>query len=425
MVSRDKMETLVGVIILSVVFFFREVTLPGTANPNSGTRLSVQRSMNNSWLGGRGVGAKCGNASIQLSPLERLNCQVRKTPTSFCTAESLDDGAAIVHDPWPIPFQCQGEAYDAFGRNLTYFRDQVVREAHDRNGAGDYTWSRRLYGLPSSRRVLFFGNAHTWQMGTAMACQAASGDNDQIATLTVLENAVQVDFTNNSTLVMYSNPTVLLEDDWQALVAEETGQDDFLTSFDAVILGLFNDCTALLASHAYECESVTRIFFHQIAAVFDGPVLFVSEMAATRNDESMQVRDAIRGFRDVAGRKNMWFIHGRRYISKMKWEGAVNDELQTDDDDDDEIEAEDGGTEMADDDSSSEKGDDDEDDEEFPVLLDTQDVYTPPFDPRWNVTVALNEGSKSRTTPRCTGAHGGHADLLAWDISEFIYAQLA
>ena len=361
MVSGSRMETFVGLVLLSVVLLFREVQLPG--------RVSRQRrshSTTNSWLSGSGTLEKCADSSQQkrLSKLDRTDCAVR-VDQSMCRVPAIDD--------WPIPYQCSGPNYDALEAAIRVFRANVEQHGE--------TWGRRLYGLPAHSRILFFGNAHTRQLATTLACQ----QHEQVTRIQLLDSETEttrIDFNNNSTLVMFSDDRVLLSDEWTDYLA--TAGDISLSDFDAIILGLFNDCRAELKSQAYECESMTDIMVRQIADSYaSGPMLFVSEMSATRSDESTAVRDLIRYYRDTLQRRNMWFINGRRYISQVKLEGAAINETNDDD---------------ADADAGGDTG------------SSTQD--------------ALNDGTSARSLPRCQGEYGGHVDLLGWDVTEFLYKQL-
>jgi hypothetical protein len=176
-------------------------------------------------------------------------------------------------------------------------------------------------------------------------------------------------FANDATLVIFTDRNVLLSDEWEYLFAQATGGMQ-IQDFDAMILGLFNDCDSKRRSDDEACASISDLMFRQIAAVFEGPMLFISMMAALRNEESLKVRDSIREYRQDQ-RKNMWFIHGRRYVSKVGLEGA-------------------------------------------------KDTNTD----RWNVTDALNTGARARSSERCQGMYGGQSDLLAWDATEFLYNQL-
>lgn len=341
MISSSRMETFVGLVLLSVVWLIREVQLPGQASTGS-------HSTTNSWLGD-GTSEKCENAK-RLSTLDRTDCALRMDQ-AVCRVAAIDD--------WPIPYQCVGSNYDALEAALRVFRANF-----ELNGA---TWGRRLYGLPAHSRVLFFGNAHTRQIAQSLACMA----DQEVTRIQILDeetDTTRIDFSNNSTLVMFSDERVLLSDEWLDYLATAGGVS--LGDFDALILGLFNDCQAQLKSQAFDCESMTDIMFRQIADIFtDGPILFVSEMAATRSDESTAVRDLIRFYRDTLKRRNMWFISGRRYITQVKLEGAAANETDPDQD-------------------------------------------------------ALNEGTLARSLARCQGEYGGHADLLAWDVTEFLYNQL-
>ena len=235
--------------------------------------------------------------------------------------------------------------------------------------------------LPAYRRVLFLGNAHVQQIAAALVGQQATTNNNivRIDLLHAETQTIRVTLANEAVVVLLNDARILVSDDWQDIIAEDLAHDpelQALTDFDALILGLFNDCAVQLKSQAYECESMTDIMFRQIADIFpvERPILFVSEMAATRSDESTVVRDLIRYYREVMHRKTMWFIAGRRYISKVSsMEGAAPHTVGN-------------------------------------ATLLTHD--------------AINSGGTARSMPRCQGAYGGHADLLAFDVTEFLYNQL-
>ena len=397
--SRARMETFIGLVLLSVVLLIQEMPMPASLSQKSSSSAGAPKSTTNSWLSaGNSAKGKCSEENVQeLSALDQTDCHVRHD-YAVCRATALpmmnndydydnknkkktnkngDDTTTT--EWWPIPYNCAGPSYDAFDAKLRDYLETVKEHGP--------TWGRRVFGLPAHSRVLFFGNTHTAQMATALACQQYTGnvsgdEQQQIQQIVVTDAETQttrIDFTNNSTLIILTDPRLELSDDWSDELSQDTGGWS-LTDFDALILGLFNDCTAELKSQAYECESMTSVMYRQVADAYGtrGPILFVSEMAATRSDESTAVRDLIRYYRDVLKQRNMWFIHGRRYISKISLEGAAN--------------------------------------------YTAKDRYS--FRNANNTMDALNEGSLARALPRCQGEYGGHADLLAWDVTEFLYTQL-
>lgn len=376
MVSRANGETFLGLVLLSVILLYQEGQLTGFRRP--------QLQTSNSWLAATGYSAeKCQGNLKTLSKIDRTDCQVRPVQ-ALCQANALpitDDEGVPTNELWPIAYPCAGRAYDQLEAKLRNFRLSKVEEHGE-------SWGRRAFGIPAHSRVLFLGNIHIQQMGTSLACQ----QDGNIASFQVLnreKGTVQVDFTNNSTIVMVNDGQLVIDDDWLEVLGADMAGLWQLNDFDAIILGLFNDCQIALKSHSYECESMTSIMLRQLVDIYlRGPVLFVSEMAATRSDESNTARDLIRYYRDTLKRKNMWFINGRRYISKVGLEGAAPYMSY----------------------------------EEATEVVFADDPNAEPTN--YTMKDALNAGVESRGMPRCQGEYGGHSDLLAWDITEFLYSQL-
>jgi hypothetical protein len=372
MVSRDRMESFAGLLFLCVIFLAQEIRMPKASFGEKAIRNPAKVS----WM--QSSSAKCTDGSSSRSALDEMDCAILpeqrlcRAPQVVASDAAHSKGstattATISSTPMAMPYQCAGPDYTTFGQALTDYRQNVAE-----NGA---TWGRRLYGLPASQNILFFGNSHTQQIARTLACQhedsnAAGG---QIASLERLGDGptapTRVRLANNATLVIFTDRNVLLSDEWEFLFAQATGGMQ-IQDFDAMILGLFNDCDSKRRSDDEACASISDLMFREIASVFGGPMLFISMMAALRNEESIKVRDTIREYREQK-RKNMWFIHGRRYVSKVGLEGA-------------------------------------------------KDTNTD----RWNVTDALNSGARARSSERCQGMYGGHADLLSWDATEFLYNQL-
>jgi hypothetical protein len=371
MVSQAHMETFVGLVLLSVVLLLRDGQMTSGRRPKLSTT--------NSWLADLGGSEKCQNEH-KLSDIDKTDCQIRPDQV-VCQASFLqvDDQNA----PWPIPiaYPCEGPAYDKLEAQLRNYRQSKVEDHAE-------TWGRRAFGIPAHRNVLFLGNIHTQQMAMSLACQ----QDGNIASITVLDErtqTIQIDFDNNSTMVMLNDEQLIIDDDWKEILTADMGGIWKLNDFDALVLGLFNDCQIMLKSHAHECGSITFIMLRQLLDAFiQGPVLFISEMAATRVDESNEARDLIRYYRDTLKRKNVWFINGRRYISKIAVEGAAPYLSH---------------------------------EEAVQVVWENQSGEP---STNWTIQDALNEGVESRALPRCQGEYGGHADLLSWDITEFLFNQL-
>ena len=116
-----------------------------------------------------------------------------------------------------------------------------------------------------------------------------------------------------------------------------------------------------LASEA--CPNTTATLFFGAAEQFTGPMIFIGMMADARQEQAFAIRDQVRTLKSQ-GHRHLLFIMGRRYISKITLEGAF---------------------------SNGE---------------------------------ADNAHKTGKVGHRCAGAEGGHADLLAFDVSEFLHQQL-
>lgn len=343
----NRLTSLIALMLLSAIFLvqfqfdFDGMTGNSTASTTNAWKTSGSASKDEL--------KKCKG---QLTGSEAMDCAMN-TAQTFCTAGKIGNDLKV-------PFPCAGPEYDKFGNALKSFAD-------DPSTHGD-SWGRRSFGLPSHKMILMLGNADTQQVAHSMACQHASGQeaNHKIQTvqapLASDSTAQKITFTNNASLVILTDDRVAEETDAASLAAaiqRETGYA--VDQYDGMIWGLFHDCGAVAAN----CPNTTQPAFDAASRVFTGPMLFISMMADARSTQALAIRDAIREYRS-AGRRNLWFISGRRYISKLKLEGAT--------------------------------------------IYGNGD--------------ADNVPKTGRYGHRCTGDAGGHADLLAFDVTEFLYHQL-
>ena len=350
----NRLTSLIALMILSAIFLVQfQFDLDGTA-------ASDETSTNNAWKGASVVEKRCKG---KLSGSDVQDCQIM-SQQGFCQVDTIvaaqagGNAAAADNSHLTVPFQCLGDEYTQFGTALHSFADNIAEH-------GD-SWGRRAYGLPSHRNILMLGNADTAQVAHSLACQHANAENkisSVAAPIDERKTAQKITFGNNSTLVLLTDDKIAdaAEDaaKFAAAVAAETGMS--LDEFDGMIWGLLHDCGAVAAN----CRNTTQPAFDTALAVFSGPMLFISMMADARSEQAMAMRDVIREKRDL-GHKNLWFISGRRYISKIKLEGAT--------------------------------------------IYGNGD--------------ADNVPKTGRYGHRCTGSAGGHADLLAFDVTEFLYHQL-
>jgi hypothetical protein len=298
----------------------------------------------------------------KLNASQTLDCQINEAQ-SFCQAPSLVGAGFQKTDKVDLKFQCQGKKYNQFADAMHKFADDVPNHGE--------LWGRREFGIPSNQLILMVGNTDTEQIAHTLACQqlvlfsdgsARNKITSIQAPISSKQTAQKYTFSNNSTLVVIANETLAKTSPKQFLktIERETGIP--LLNYSAMIFGLFDDCD----TDPSNCPDTTYSLFFATADVFSGPMLFVGMMADVRTDQSFAIRDGIREYK-AAGRRNLWFIHGRRHISKMKVEGATVKNTNGD---------------------------------------------------------ADNSSKSGRYGHRCTGAQGGHSDLLAFDVTEFLYNAL-
>lgn len=224
------------------------------------------------------------------------------------------------------------------------------------------TWGRRLQVAPTHSRTLILGNADTQQIAYSLACQY------QGVVHTINEHTEALHFADyNATIVLVTDAGDGMRNhsDFAAAVERNTGYA-LSDTFHAVIWGLLHDC----GIRADGCPNTTARLYWDAALhrIPDVPMLFIGMMADARADQSLAIRDAIRAHKHKGPRK-LWFISGRRYIGQHfhNLEGAT--------------------------------------------------IYGKGMD-------ADNAPKTGKIGHRCMGDEGGHSDLIAWDVTEFLFQQL-
>jgi hypothetical protein len=263
-------------------------------------------------------------------------------------------------NPIDIPHQCQGPEYDQLARALLNFASNS--QLHDR------TWGRRPNGggIPANQKVLILGNSDTQQIAYTMACQSAAVVRQE------KPGVLRLEFANNAVAILLTDGgeslrnVSSLHENFASAIQAQTGHS--LDSFDAIVWGLLHDCGVLSEA----CPNTTQVAYFAAAEQFDGPMFFIGMMADARQQQALAIRDQMHelvktdvGLQHHGPKKKLGFISGRRHISQVKLEGAT--------------------------------------------------VYGGDAD---------NAHKTGKTGHRCTGAQGGHPDLLAFDVTEFLYHQL-
>lgn len=296
-----------------------------------------------------------------------------------------------------VRYQCAGPEYDAFAQNL---HGQVQNWVDQ--GLRPPTWGRRLSPLPPNSRLLMFGNSHMRQVALALAGQGGGGsvDENQIRHIHAYGfekrspsqiMAQRYTFVNNATLYIVANSAVAHcpHPAWKMALEEQI--ETSLNSMDAIVMGLFNPGKVLgtyidkfLPAH-YGCGlDEPRPMVRDLARVYDGPLGFISMFG----DQHAAVVD--RTLRDMQRLRHIdnrtaLSLRARDYSDWLHHEGSYD--LIDDDNENDEINNN---------------------------------------NHRKQLAVGRCEGGTflGLKGHRCVGAEGGIPDLLAWDISEFMYSMM-
>jgi hypothetical protein len=282
-----------------------------------------------------------------------------------------------------VGYVCSGEEYDDFGQHLFAFADN--------SSAHGLQWGRRKYPMPANKTVLAMGNSHTRQMIHALICQYSA----VVKSFTPCGNCngramfmFTVRFRNNATLLVSTNSYIMYTKRWVTLLERSTLRGRSLESVDAIVLGKFNgwddsknttfqrDMLALRDAPGTEDVDFERLEppnLDQVAALYAGPIVTVSSYSRQADTDTATRREVV-GRLTHGGRSNAVFVEGRKYIERL---GEC---------------AHDGN----------------------PQLNTCRD----PSDSSRN---AHSSGSPSH---RCVGVHGGHPDLIAWDVIESLFELL-
>ena len=319
---------------------------------------------------------KCKQRKNKLTGSDVQDCQINKVQ-SYCQATKTIDTKNSNNDAIFMPYYCTGEQYDQFATALHAFADDVTHGA---------AWGRRAFGIPSHKTILMLGNADTIQIAHSLVCRHLNDDDEDEdagkdgknkspkiesiqAPLSDKQTAQKIKFSNNATLVILTDDKIVQKTQPQNFdgssiaktIQQETGLA--LSQYDGMIWGLFHDCGSISA----QCPNTTQPLYFATAQEFEGPMLFIGMMADARTEQALAIRDEMKQYKNGSGPTKLWFISGRRYISKLKLEGST--------------------------------------------------IYG-------NGTDADNVPKTGRYGHRCTGQRGGHSDLLAFDVTEFLYNQL-
>lgn len=311
--------------------------------------------------------------------------------------------------PVRIHYQCTGPDYDAFGQNMQTYIDNKVAAAAENNltlantqaqqqelsssASSPLTsfssWGRRSLPIPSGKRVLIVGNSHTRQMAYAMLCMHADSIKGMVELGIGGANAgpMRFEFCHDAQIVTAFNSYFPYSQDWQSLLEMEVIKEP-LENFDAVVVGLFNHCGGensftrdMMSKTAdmphVDCVNTAPPTMLEWAEAYPrGALIFVSMFAnnlITDRDVAVQHIQQLRNKNSSSSNHTnvVHYVDGRQHIDAMHQECACPNRTHAEDCDE---------------------------------LLDNPDPDYPAH--------------------RCVGEHGGHPDLVAWDVMEYLHSLL-
>ena len=334
------------------------------------------------------------------------------TDFQFCRADRVTSPGYTANDTdysVAIEYQCAGPPYDTFVQKLQAY-------AHDKIVSGDRppSWGHRPFPIPDGKTVLLFGNSHTRQLALALMCPyaaaAESGTKQRTMIITHVQHtgsgrdfdlALRIRFANQSTLWIVANSFAAYSHEWPRLLAEEMGMQgdvDLLRhSIDMVVVGLFNLCAyaqqskfvehmaRVAAARPDDVHCQEHVYGPNVTAVsqfFDtARIVFVPMFTTSRQKDYLQTLKEIQMIRGTDNHNNkddnannntaiprISSVPARAHINAMK------------------------------------------------IECGSQEHY--------KVSTCRNDKAAKAIFHRCTGQHGGHADLVAWDVIEHAFATL-
>jgi hypothetical protein len=341
-----------------------------------------------------------------------------------------------------VGYHCEGEAYDRFADAMDqYIRQQQQPHANNTNNTSSSTssssqsngggnssrsmWGRRPFPLPSNSRVLAVGNSHTRQTLSALTCAYS----DQIVAQDDLAaGAASFTFANGASLVVITNSPYVYSHQWDVLLVRANLLPapvlDGKNYYDAVILGKFNNYSPtdpstfgrdMLAFSKQQQEGSNITVGKGGSKASDAVVLDYQHIKGPMpEDVAHKFSGAILGV-SMFAKYGQWEVQESTERAIAYWNGSSS--------------------------STGRKGkrarkknarpEGPRRDRHNIVYLSGRHHIPALGECGWDswntVGVCLMEGDESPfgrvpvDMHRCTGARGGHPDLLAWDIIEELY----
>jgi muramoyltetrapeptide carboxypeptidase LdcA involved in peptidoglycan recycling len=354
----------------------------------------------------KGVKKKTKDAGLSMDQF-RL-CRVTPAPVEGHSPVDTTQRTAL-----QVDYQCAGPLYEAFSDQM---EDLVLELYTNSTQTSNQTsnphkkhkkWGHRKRLVPAAdrpRSILMLGNSHTRQMVSTLLCQYA----DQIRSHRVLfsvPNLTQVQeivLDHNVTIYAATNCPLVYSTNWHKLL-EQHALHKPLTSLDAIVLGRFNSYSESRGTNfvnftkSYQeqypefdldFEHVPGPTVHDVAQVYDGPIIWVSMFASygrRSHDNATAMIQQLLSF-DQEGRRtrrgNLRSIHGRMFIEQLLDKQRTRNHTK--------------------------------------LPKKVQECAT---DTRRTVDTCVTNTSsyRYRNGHRCTGARGGHADLIAWEVVEALH----
>jgi hypothetical protein len=307
-----------------------------------------------------------GTIHQKIRPVPADITNTSKSPLHLCTSRRPLFKGNGSSSTLPISYQCAGDAYEQFGQEL-----QTLLASNNSTKGG-----RRAFPFPHNATVLFTGNSHMAQVAHELICQYAG----VVDRFTVLDTGIYgwysaTVFENGAHLYHASNTPVVYSRDWVTHL-EELFDGVSLRKLTAVVYGNFHRYKPSILKTGFgkgmlEADGIDGIDFAHIEPpglselldVYPGPVIAVSMFASYAANQAVQYQAIID---KQFNRTNVRAIDSRKYVDVLGECGSAGGRLQT-----------------------------------GPSAC-------------WNNKTAGN-------MHRCTGIHGGHPDLIAWDVIEAVY----
>jgi len=285
-----------------------------------------------------------------------------------------------------IRYPCEGKEYDSFAEQMLNYATE--RQAADKNLIW---WGKREYPLPENSDILVIGNSHTRQTLNALLCQYAEHitriqDFGRLNNNHLPGGFEAFHFSNNATITLISNSPLVFVKAWKQFL-ELYGLHRDIESYDAVVLGFINQYTPGVPSNTTYYGEMERF-------VHGNPELYDLEHWHTLGIDIQQMVHAYSGPVVVLP---MFSLYNRPHLDNVK---SIVDKWKNSD-------------------SSSSRA------KNIKILNGRAHVEVlgecASLKP-WEFDICrMGTQGNIGNQHRCTGAKGGHADLLAWDLIETLY----